>query len=237
VTLASQAIALALVAVLASVSGAAAQRAAPHTSEPSPATHAAGTHHAHHSPAFEFEFAGSEEFQASALSLRLASRLRAELRYYGVEENDIGIAGLGYEWRIGALRLMPGVGWAFGRQNRPAFVFTARWAFENESWVSQGAWVQSMRHYERPRNEPHGEHGHGEPVEIVRYAGVLDGMHVSRRIGRVEVGPMAEHIRYREENSWKAGGRVAVRLGTGFRLIAQVVGPGTEVRGGISWER
>lgn len=230
-------------ALLAGWSPAAAQEAPTHpASVGAPAEHAAHDgHEAHHSPLVEAEFAGSTAFRTGSMSLRLASPLRAELRYFGVAGNDIGMAGLGWEFRWGGLRFIPGAAWSFGRENRPAPVITARWVFENERWISQGAWVQSLVEY-KPTLSAHQEHDggdeHGSEAEtLARHASVLDGIHVSRRIGRFEVGPLFEHIHYREEDEWKAGGRVAVRLGTSFRLIAQVVGPGTEVRGGFVWEQ
>jgi hypothetical protein len=195
----------------------------------------------HHSPLVEAAFAGSVDFRSGDVSIQLASPLRAELRYFGVDGNEIGMTGLGWEFRWGALRFIPGAAWSFGRENKPGLVLTAHWSFENEHWTSQGAWVQSLSEYapsvEAPpgheRNEAHG----GEGESLARYASILDGIHVSRRIGRFEIGPMVEHIQYREQDEWKAGGRVAVRLSHSFRLVAQVVGPGTEVRGGFAWEK
>jgi hypothetical protein len=197
-------------------------------------------HEAHHSPLVEAEFAGSVDFRSGDLSVKLGSPVRADLRYFGVEGNEIGMVGLGWEFRWRGLRFIPGAAWSFGRENKPAPVITARWVFENEHWTSQGAWVQSLGEYSpsSSHQEHAADHEHGGEAEtIARHASVLDGIHVSRRIGRFDVGPMIEHIDYREEDEWKAGGRVAVRLGTSFRLIAQVVGPGTEVRGGFVWER
>jgi hypothetical protein len=193
------------------------------------ASHAQG-HATHHSPFVEVEFGGSDQFQSGGLSLKLGSPLRAEIRYFGIDGNDIGVAGLGWEFRSGGLRVIPGVALAFGRENKPAAALTARWVYENEHWISQGTWVQSLGEYEPPARREH-EHG-GEPEDIITYASALDAIHVSRRLGRFEVGPMVEYIRYREENAWKGGGRVAVRIGHSLRLIAQVVGPGTEVRAG-----
>lgn len=197
------------------------------------AAHAQG-HATHHSPFIEAEFGGSNIFQSGGLSVRLGSPLRAELRYFGIDRDDIGVAGLAWEFRLGGLRLLPGVAWAFGRHNRPAAALSARWVYEDDRWLSQGTWVQSLGEYRPPA---HAQHGHGEePEEVITYASALDAIHVSRKFGRVEFGPMVEYIRYREENAWKGGARVAVRLGHSLRLVGQVVGPGTEVRGGFLWE-
>lgn len=199
------------------------------------AEHAEG-HEDHHSPRIEVELAGSSIFQSGGASLRLGSPLRAEIRYFGVEGNDIGVAGLGWELRVGGLRVIPGVAWGFGRENEPGPMITARWVYEDEHWISQGVWVQSLGEYQQPVAGSEDASATEEMETVVKYAGALDGIHVSRRFGRVEAGPMVEHIRYREENAWKGGGRVAVGLGHSLRLVGQVVGPGTEVRGGFAWE-
>lgn len=191
---------------------------------------------AHHSPLVEVEFAGSKVFQSGGLSLRLGSPLRAEVRYFGLDGNDIGTAGLGWELQWAGLRLIPGAAIAFGRENRPAVALTARWVFETETWISQGVWVQSLGDYEQPRSLTHGD-GEGDIEPIVRHASVLDGIHLSRRFGALDLGPLVEHIRYREEDAWKGGARVALRVAAALRVIGQVVGPSTEVRVGVSWER
>lgn len=68
------------------------------------------------------------------------------------------------------------------------------------------------------------------------HASILDGVHVSRLVGRLEFGPMIEHIRSREENEWKGGLRVAWELGRDFKLVAQLVAPDPEVRVGLARE-
>jgi hypothetical protein len=185
--------------------------------------------------AAEAEFAASTIYQTAFSSLRMGSPLRLDLRYFGVEENDIGMVGASWELRLGGLRLLPGAAWAFGRENRPAPVLTLRWAFENEHVVSQGTWVQSLRAH-LPEQGEHDAAEH-ESEEVVRHAGVFDGVHVSARFGRLDVGPMVEHIRYREENEWKGGVRVAWRVARGLRVGGHVVAPDPEVRVGLTWER
>jgi hypothetical protein len=60
---------------------------------------------------------------------------------------------------------------------------------------------------------------------------------VSARVGRLEVGPLVEHIVYREELEWKGGARVAWRGARGFKIVGQILGPGIEARAGFVWER
>jgi hypothetical protein len=106
-----------------------------------------------------------------------------------------------------------------------------RWTCEGRRWLTQGLWVQSLRAHVPPHEEEH----EGD-VEEVRHASILDGIHVSAVLGHLELGPVVEHIRYREENAWKGGVRAAWRLPRGFKIVTQVVGPDSEIRGGITWE-
>jgi hypothetical protein len=75
----------------------------------------------------------------------------------------------------------------------------------------------------------------GDEVAVVRYASVLDGVHVSARVG-AEIGPIVEHIQYREGQEWKGGARVAWRVGRAFKIVGQVLGPDAEARAGLAWE-
>lgn len=188
-------------------------------------------------PLFEAEFAGSTVFQSGTVAAKLWSPIRVEIHYFGMEDNDIATVGLAWEFEWRGLRVLPGVGWSFGHRSRPAPVLSARWVFESEDWTSQGLWVQALGDYQPPHAGHEPQAAQEDAEAIVRYPSALDGIHVSRRIGRVEIGPLVEHIRYREEDAWKGGGRVAVRVHPTLRLVAQVVGPGTEVRGGFVWER
>ena len=192
-------------------------------------------------PRFEGEFVASTIFQNGLAAVRLgpaASPVMLDAHFYGVETNEIGITGLVWEVRHHGLRVLPGVGWAFGSENRPALAATVRWVFANERWFSEGLFVQSVRAHIPDTSAEEEAHPHESEAqgEGVRYAGVLEA-HWSVRFGRVEIGPMVEHVRYREENEWKGGGRAAWRLGRGFKLVAQALAPDPELRGGLAWER
>jgi hypothetical protein len=85
-----------------------------------------------------------------------------------------------------------------------------RWSFENEKWIRLGLWAVSLRaHVPETRAEHSEESEAAAATEAVTHSSVPDGVHVSRRIRQFEVGPLVEHLRYREENEWKGGGRVA----------------------------
>lgn len=186
-------------------------------------------------PPYEVEFVAGTEFQSGTASVRLRSPLVLDAHYFGVDDNEIGMLGFAWTLQARRLRILPGVAWAFGSENKPAPVLTLRWSYDSERWISQGLFVQSLRAYVPAHEE--GEHaGDGEEEEVVEHASVLDGVHLSAVLGRLELGPMVEHIRYREENAWKGGARVGWRLGRAVKLVGQIVGPGTEVRAGLAWE-
>jgi hypothetical protein len=187
-------------------------------------------------PKFEAEFVASAIFQGGTVAGRLRSPLTLEGHYFGVEDNEIGIVGLAWTFSKGALRVVPGIGWSFASASRPAAVITARWSYEHPRWITQGLWVQSLRAHVPAHEDEEHHAGEGE-ADDVRYASILDGVHASAVVGHLEVGPLAEHIQYREEREWKGGARVAWRIGRGVKIVGQVLGPGAEVRGGLVWER
>ncbi len=188
-------------------------------------------------PRFEAELVASTIFQGARLAVRSSSPLTFESHFFGVETNEIGMVGLAWTFVHGGWRVVPGVAWAFGSENRPAPVVTLRWSYEHERWLSQGLWVQSLRPYVPDHVEDHFEEHQGGGEAVVRHAGILDGAHASAVVGPWELGALVEHIRYREEREWKGGARVAWRAGHGLKIVGQALGPGAEVRGGLMWER
>ncbi len=185
-------------------------------------------------PRLEAEFVASTIFQGATLAIGTRWPLTFESHFFGVEESEIGMVGLGWTFSRRGLRVVPGVAWSFASDGRPAPVVTVRWSYENPRWITQGLWVQSLReHLPDTADEDEAE----EDDEQVRYAGILDGVHVSALVGRWEIGALIEHVRHREEREWKGGARVAWRAVEGLKLVGQVLGPGAEVRGGLVWER
>jgi len=183
----------------------------------------------------EAEFVGSTIFQSGFFAVRVWGPLLVEAHYFGVEDTDIGATGLSWEFRHRGLRILPGLAWTFSSNNRPGLAATVRWGVETASWVSQGLWAVSLRAglFEPEDTEAHESEG-DTGAEV--YAHILDGAHLSRRFGRWEAGPMLEHIRYRDENEWKGGARVAWAFGRGFRIVTQAVAPDPELRLGLAWE-
>lgn len=185
-------------------------------------------------PRFEAEFVASTVFQGATLAIGSAWPLTLESHFFGVEESEIGMVGLGWTFAHRGLRVVPGVAWSFASNGRPAPVVTVRWSYESTRWLTQGLWVQSLRaHLPETAEDDEPEDNEAQ----VRHASILDGVHASALIGRWEIGPLIEHVRHREEREWKAGARVAWRALEGLKLVGQVLGPGAEVRGGLVWER
>lgn len=173
---------------------------------------------------------GGTEFQSGTASVRLRSPLVLDAHFFGVEDNEIGMVGLAWTFQKGGLRVLPGVGWAFGSENKPGLAITLRWSYDSERWLTQGLLIRSLSEFEPSAEQIE------EGEELIKRASLLDGIHASAVLGRLELGPLVEYIGYREESGWKGGARVAWRLGRGVKLVSQVVGPGTEVRGGLAWE-
>jgi hypothetical protein len=183
----------------------------------------------------EAEFVGSTIFQSGFFGVRVWGPLLVEAHYFGMEDTDAGVTGLSWEFRHRGLRILPGLAWTFSSKNRPGPAATVRWGVETASWVSQGLWAVSLRAGTfEPENT--GAHESEGDTNAEVYAHILDGVHVSRRFGRWEAGPMLEHIRYRDENEWKGGARVAWAFGRGFKIVTQAVAPDPELRLGLAWE-
>lgn len=187
-------------------------------------------------PRYEAEFIASTIFQGGTVAARLRSPLTFEAHFFGVADNEIGTVGLAWTFARNGLRIIPGFAWSFGSENRPAPVVTARWSYEHPRWLTQGLWVQSLNAYVP---EPAVEHaGAGtDEEETVLFASILDGIHVSARVGGGEIGPLVEYVRYREEQAWKGGARAAWRIGGRFKVVGQLLAPQVEARAGFVWER
>jgi len=174
-------------------------------------------------PKPSWEFMASSVFRSATAIVPVGHRFAAELHYYGLPDPEVRItvarAAIGYQLRVGGLGFVaPAVGYYSGVEHG-AFAGSVRWLLEAGSLVSEGMLVQ----------------GHDQSDRTER-GQIWDGNHVSLAIfeRRLEVGPTWEHIRLRDEDGWKWGGRVAVRLHA--RILAQgyVFTPGTpEVRLGV----
>jgi hypothetical protein len=178
-------------------------------------------------PGLEAEFAASDVFRSGSLVARTWKELHFDGQYLGTETVDAGITALSWEFRWKRLSILPGFGAGFGSGVNTAPMVTLRWKLETRRWLSQGYAAQSLRR----------QVVEGEDPEHTIYASVLDNNHISVRLGRLEVGGLWEHTKYREENEWKGGIRGAVRLGEQFKLIVQSVWPNWEMRGGLGFEK
>jgi hypothetical protein len=183
----------------------------------------------------EAEFVASDRFRSATLIAPVWSGLHVDGEYFGSPEFDVGIVGASWRLKWKALSFAPGIGIGIGGQADAVPIATVRWHFETSRWISQGFYAQSLR--EQGLSEEEAQEEVSEAQGDRQYASILDNNHISVRFSRFEAGALWEHIQYREEDEWKGGVRGAVRLGAGFKLLVQVLGPDTEVRGGIAFER
>lgn len=182
---------------------------------------------------FESEYVSSGIFRSGTAIVKVWRGLHAEGEYFGGAKYDVGVVGAAWKWRWKALSVSPGFAVGFGSPAQVAPVLTFRWTIDSRRVFSQGFFAQSLRPNAFVEESEDGE----EPGEQrFSYTSILDNNHVSLRLGPVEVGPMWERIQYRNEQEWKGGARLGLRLPKGFKLIFQTVGPEVEYRGGIAFE-
>jgi hypothetical protein len=165
----------------------------------------------------EIEAVFSDDFRSVSYFQPLVRRLNFEGHYFDVDGINVGTAGASWAFRLGEhVTLSPGMAVYFGEQQTTAPAISFRWEIEKGWIVSQGLFIQALRESEE----------FGRP-------NIFDGNHVSVRWRRLEVGPCWERIHTREENEWKGGGRAALRILRHLSAVMFVLGPDTEVRGGI----
>jgi hypothetical protein len=193
----------------------------------------------HEEARVEVEFVASDVFRDGTTIIKIWRGLHLEGEYFGGAGYDVGAAGAAWKFRCKGLSISPGLAVGFGSPVQTAPIVTFRWTLDTRRVFSQGFFGQSLRAYvleeeEEPSHET-GESAVSEQRKV--HSSILDNNHVSLRLGPIEVGPMWERIKYREENEWKGGLRVAARIRKGVKLIFQVVAPEVEFRGGIAFER
>lgn len=176
----------------------------------------------------EGEFVASSVFRGGELTVRVVRSLWAEGYYFGTPEVNAGITGASWRFQWKNFAISPGIGVGFGSHVTTSPVFVVRWTLDTKRWFSQGLWVQDLSP-QTIRFE--------DGTERRARSAILDNNHFSARIWRLEVGPLWEHIKFREEDEWKAGVRVAARLNPRIKVIFQAVVPEREFRGGIAFER
>lgn len=176
----------------------------------------------------EAEFVASTSFRSAAYVQPLWKGLHFESDYFGTDDNDVGFAGASWEFRWSGLRLPPGVGAVFGDNGfRTMPGISLRWAYEKNWFVTEGVIVQGL--LETPHlleNTPDArEQGLVRPT-------ITDGDHMSVRWCRLEVGGAWERIHFREIE-WEGGGRLAFQILSHLSGVFYVLGPETELRGGL----
>jgi hypothetical protein len=174
------------------------------------------------------EFVSSTSFRSAAYIQRLWRGLHVEGDYFGGDENDVGYTGATWEFRWQRWRLTPGFGVSYGGNSfrtMPSISF--RWDYEKNWFVTEGLVLQGLLDTARnPDDTPEARaEGSVRPT-------ITDGDHISVRWRRLTIGGTWERIQFREIE-WKGGGRVALRLAPHLSVVVFVLGPGSEVRGGL----
>jgi hypothetical protein len=198
-----------------------AQHAPPTGGHTAPAARA--RHHDLSTPRPSFEAMSSRVFRTVSAVTPIGHRIVAEVHYFALPEAaprvNVLQSGLSYQFPLGQRGFVaPGIGFYSGVDHE-ALSITARWLVEVGPIVSEGLIVQGID------NDDGTERGQ-----------FWDGNHVSLALldRRLEVGPAWEHIHIRDEDEWKGGGRVALRVHPRVLVQAQALAPGeTEWRVGV----
>lgn len=177
-------------------------------------------------PRVELEYVASDIFRSGMAVVKVWRRVHVETEYFGGPPYDVAVSGVSWKFEWKGLTLSPGFGVGYGSPVKTAPMGTLRWSFESKHWFSQGFFTKSVT-----GQEDIDENGVIHEVGVA----ILDNNHFSLRLGRFEIGPLWERIKYREEQEWKGGVRAAVRWKK-FKGIFQTVGPEVEFRGGIAFE-
>ena len=174
----------------------------------------------------ELEFVASPSFRAGSLIQNLRGHLNFEGHYFGGDENNVGYTAASWSFNREHWKLIPSFGINFGdRGYRTMPALGVRWEYERGWLVSEGLLVQGLlpTSFSPEESEDH--------VSVAPF--IADGNHISAQWRRMTAGGTWEHIHFREGREWKGGVRLAYRIIPSLSLTMFVMGPGTEVRGGI----
>jgi hypothetical protein len=186
------------------------------------------------SPLPEVEFVASSLFRSGSLIQPLTKHLNLEGHYFGGGVSNVGIVGGSYKFHGKHWHIEPGIGVAFADNNfRTMPALTVRWAYERGWFVTEGLAVQGLLHTTFPSEGEEGEVP-DEPAPIKSVTPfIADGNHISARWRRLTAGGTWEHVQFREGVEWKGGVRIAYKMLPHTSLTMFIMGPNTEVRGGI----
>lgn len=183
----------------------------------------------------EGEFVASTSFRSASFIQPIWHGLNFEGHYFGGQENNVGTAGGSWTFRGNGWTIAPGFGAEFGDNGfhtMPAL--TVKWGFEHSWFVTQGLYDQGLGHTRLFPQGTEPEPGHRSDDSVV--PSIADGNHLSARWKRVTAGGTWEHMQFREGREWKGGVRVAYRIFSHVSLTTFVMGPDTEIRGGVLFE-
>jgi hypothetical protein len=187
-------------------------------------------------PLPEVEFVASTLFRSGSVVQPLPKHINLEGHYFGGGATNIGVIGGSYKFHGKRWSIDPGIGVAFGNNNfRTMPALTVRVAYERGWFVAEGLAVYGLLHTTFPSESETGEEiEESTPKSVVPV--ITDGDHVSARWRRLTVGGTWEHIQFREGDEWKGGARIAYKVLPNTSLTMFIMGPNTDVRGGILFQ-
>jgi hypothetical protein len=184
----------------------------------------------------EADFAASTVFRSGALIQPLLKHVNFEGYYFGGGATDIGVTGGSYKFHGKSWSIDPGMGVAFGGNGfRTMPALTVRLAYERGWFIAEGMAVYGLLHTTfASETEEAEETEEPSPKSVVPL--ITDGDHVSVRWRRLTAGGTWDHIQFREGDEWKGGARIAYKILPNTSLTMFIMGPSTEVRGGILFQ-
>jgi hypothetical protein len=183
----------------------------------------------------EAEFVAGSSFRSASVVQPLWKDLTFDGHYFGGNENNVGVTGGSWTFHGEHWKIAPGLAVSFGDNGfRTMPTLTLRWGYEQSWFVTEGLYVQGLLHTkffpEGTEPEP------GQSASEAVLPSIADGNHASVRWKRLTAGGTWEHIQFREGTEWKGGLRAAYRVLPRLSLTLFVLGPETEVRGGILFQ-
>jgi hypothetical protein len=184
----------------------------------------------------EAEFVGSPSFRSATLVQPLWRDLNAEGHHFGGDESNIGFTGGSWTFQEGSWKLAPGFGVLFGDnkfQTMPGL--SVRWGFEHNWFVTEGLLVRGLFHTSFVYEGAALEANESADKSVVPW--IADGNHVSARWKRLTAGGTWERMQFREGREWKGGLRLAYKVLPSLSFTFFAMGPGSEIRGGVLFQR
>jgi|KBSMisStaDraftv2_1062788.scaffolds.fasta_scaffold623098_1 hypothetical protein len=184
----------------------------------------------------EAEFVMSSSFRSGSLVQPLWREVSFDGHYFGGNENNVGFTGGSWTFHGEHWKIAPCFGVSFGDNGfRTMPALSVRWGYEKNWFISEGLLVQGLLHTKFAPEGTEPEPGQSESKSVVPF--IADGNHVSARWKHLTAGGTWEHMQFREGKEWKGGVRVAYKVLPSLSFTFFALGPGSEVRGGVLFQR